>query len=100
MQGLPGLNYLVAEVNGANPETDPRVPGKQQSVISFSKKNAKHINVEQGDGFPSNVIFNGEECALPKELPKRSGAYRSPVNLLPAFFLAVFTSLLLTDRWS
>ncbi|CAN7106274.1 unnamed protein product, partial [Brassica rapa subsp. narinosa] len=38
-QGLPGLNYLVGQVNGTNPLRDPAVPGKQQSVISFTKKN-------------------------------------------------------------
>ncbi|XWS14150.1 hypothetical protein CRYUN_Cryun36dG0098900 [Craigia yunnanensis] len=29
VQGLPGLNYLMAEIDGANPQKDPRVPGKQ-----------------------------------------------------------------------
>ncbi|KAL6567430.1 hypothetical protein OROGR_001098 [Orobanche gracilis] len=97
MQGLPGLNYLVGEVNGTHPDRDPRVPGKQQSVISFKKKGAPHINVPGGDGFPSRVFFNGEECALPKELPKRSGAvHRSPITLLSAVSLAVLTFVLLT----
>ncbi|KAK0600772.1 hypothetical protein LWI29_018275 [Acer saccharum] len=36
--GLKDLNYLVGETNGSDPKNDPRVPGKQQSVISFSKK--------------------------------------------------------------
>ncbi|KAL6562162.1 hypothetical protein OROGR_003169 [Orobanche gracilis] len=97
MQGLPGLNYLVGEVNGTHPDRDPRVPGKQQSVISFKKKDAPHINVPGGDGFPSKVFFNGEECALPKELPKRNDAvHRSPVTLLSAVSLAVLTFVLLT----
>ncbi|KAK6149337.1 hypothetical protein DH2020_016862 [Rehmannia glutinosa] len=96
MQGLPGLNYLVGEVNGTHPDRDPRVPGKQQSVISFTKKGVPHLNVAQGDGFPTKVFFNGEECALPKELPKRSGAHRSPVALLPAISIVVLTFLLLT----
>lgn len=96
MQGLPGLNYLVGEVNGTHPDADPRVPGKQQSVISFSKKGIHGINIPLGDGFPSKLYFNGEECALPKELPKRSGAHRSPAALLPPILLALLTFLLLT----
>ncbi|PIN05591.1 hypothetical protein CDL12_21867 [Handroanthus impetiginosus] len=98
MQGLPGLNYLIGEVNGTRPDKDPRVPGKQQSMIQFSKKNTPHINVVEGDGFPSRVFFNGEECALPKELPKRNYAYRSPVlSRLPATLGVLVTFLLLTD---
>ncbi|KAJ8619459.1 hypothetical protein MRB53_027988 [Persea americana] len=69
MQGLPGLNYLVAETNGANPSRDPRVPGKQQTVISFTKKLTPGIDVARGDGFPSKVFFNGEECSLPLSIP-------------------------------
>ncbi|KAI3683943.1 hypothetical protein L1987_84459 [Smallanthus sonchifolius] len=75
MQGLPGLNYLVGEVDGNNPKKDPRVPGKQQSVISFTKKLTPGINVVGGDGFPTKVFFNGEECALPRALPT-SGSFR------------------------
>ncbi|KAI3466218.1 hypothetical protein Pfo_022881 [Paulownia fortunei] len=97
MQGTPGLNYLLGEVNGSKPDKDPRVPGKLQTVIQFSKKNIPHINVVEGDGFPSKVFFNGEECALPKELPKRSYAHQSPVGLLPEILVVVLTFLLLTD---
>ncbi|KAL2472976.1 COBRA-like protein 10 [Forsythia ovata] len=98
MEGLPGLNYLVGEVNGTYPDRDPRVPGKQQSVISFLKKDTPHIKVAQGDGFPSKVFFNGEECALPKQFPARSGATRSPIGLLPAILLSAATFMLLTGR--
>ncbi|KAK6161044.1 hypothetical protein DH2020_004425 [Rehmannia glutinosa] len=66
MQGLPGLNYLVAETDGTDPKKDPRVPGKQQSVISFTKKLTPGINIPAGDGFPTKVYFNGEECSLRK----------------------------------
>ncbi|KAH6773799.1 COBRA-like protein 10 precursor [Perilla frutescens var. frutescens] len=38
LTGLPGLNYLVGETNGTHPGKDPRVPGKQQSVVTFHKK--------------------------------------------------------------
>ncbi|KAK7329509.1 hypothetical protein VNO77_23679 [Canavalia gladiata] len=69
MQGMQGLNFLVAERNGSHPRRDPRVPGKQQSVISFTKKNTPGINVARGDGFPSKVFFNGEECSLPSVFP-------------------------------
>ncbi|KAM7498837.1 hypothetical protein LguiA_023251 [Lonicera macranthoides] len=77
MQGLEGLNFLVAEVNGTHPDKDPRVPGKQQSVISFLKNKTPRLNVVKGDGFPTKVVFNGEECALPKHFPVLSGADRS-----------------------
>lgn len=73
MQGLPGLNYLVAEADGANPSTDPRVPGKQQTVISFTKKTTPGIDVVAGDGFPTKVFFNGEECSIPDILPMNGG---------------------------
>ncbi|XP_009792856.1 COBRA-like protein 10 [Nicotiana tabacum] len=97
MQGLPGLNYLVGEVNGTNPGKDPRVPGKQQSVISFLKNHTPNINIPSGDGFPAKIFFNGEECALPTDFPKRNAAFKSQVGLLPAVLLALLT-LLLTDQ--
>lgn len=75
MQGLSGLNYLVGESDAAKPEKDPRVPGKQQSVISFTKKNIPGIDIVGGDGFPTKVFFNGEECSLPDVLPT-SNSYR------------------------
>lgn len=95
MQGLPGMNYLMAETNGTRPDRDPRIPGKQQSVISFAKKGQKVYNVPHGDGFPTKVIFNGEECALPKVFPKRNGAIRSQIGLMPALFVAFITFMLM-----
>lgn len=89
MQGLPGLNYLVAETNGANPR-DPRVPGKQQSVISFTKKLTPGINIPAGDGFPSKVYFNGEECSLPKVLPTSNAGRLGSSVFLSLFLLLVF----------
>ncbi|KAL6205548.1 hypothetical protein ACLB2K_022806 [Fragaria x ananassa] len=59
-QGLKGLNYLIEMRNATNPK-DPRVPGKQQSVISFKKHHYHGINIKAGEGFPSRVLFNGEE---------------------------------------
>lgn len=53
MTGLPGLNYLVGETNGTHPLRDPKVPGKQQSVVTFHKK---HL----GSRLPPTV-----SCSLP-----------------------------------
>nr|XP_043607993.1 COBRA-like protein 7 [Erigeron canadensis] len=94
MQGLPGLNYLVGEVDGANPQKDPRIPGKQQSVISFTKKNTPHINVANGDGFPTKVFFNGEECALPGILPT-NGSNRSKSMGVLSIILTIIVQMLM-----
>ncbi|KAL3501838.1 hypothetical protein ACH5RR_036287 [Cinchona calisaya] len=69
LYGFPGLNYLVAESKARNPKKDPPIPGSQQSVISFKKKKTPGFNVARGDGFPTKVYFNGEECSLPTMLP-------------------------------
>ncbi|KAL7588180.1 hypothetical protein Lser_V15G41412 [Lactuca serriola] len=81
LQGLPGLNYIVAEKDGRKPEKDPRVPGSQQSVISFTKKNIPGLNVAHGDGFPHKVYFNGEECSVPDILPISSHGSRMMITL-------------------
>ncbi|XAR49664.1 hypothetical protein NMG60_11032930 [Bertholletia excelsa] len=94
MQGLKGLNYLVAESDGANPQKDPRLPGKQQSVISFAKKVTPGINVAGGDGFPTIVYFNGEECSIPTVLPT-SNAYRKGLSLSCLVLLAVLIFMLI-----
>lgn len=94
MQGLEGLNYLVAETPGADPKKDPSVPGKQQSVISFTKKQTPGINVVGGDGFPSKVYFNGDECSLPTVLPSGS-AYRKGSNISISVLLAAIVAFLL-----
>ncbi|XXG84357.1 hypothetical protein AAC387_Pa10g1888 [Persea americana] len=94
MQGFSYANYLIAETAGANPSTDPRVPGKQQTVISFTKKLTPGINVAGGDGFPSKVFFNGEECSLPSTLPTghghRIGAASSLVLLVLLAVVVLF----------
>ncbi|KAG0481808.1 hypothetical protein HPP92_009892 [Vanilla planifolia] len=79
MQGLPGLNYLMPEVDGKNP-WDPRIPGKQQSVISFKKAKTPGIDIRAGDGFPAKVFFNGEECSLPDAIPASDGYISFPVS--------------------
>ncbi|KAG8389533.1 hypothetical protein BUALT_Bualt02G0239200 [Buddleja alternifolia] len=92
LQGLPGLNYLVAERNGSNPRKDPRVPGTQQSVISFTKKQTPGINVARGDGFPTKVYFNGEECSLPTILPSNAQRMTAAIfrNTLLLFLILIF----------
>uniref|UniRef100_A0A2N9ERS8 COBRA C-terminal domain-containing protein n=1 Tax=Fagus sylvatica TaxID=28930 RepID=A0A2N9ERS8_FAGSY len=98
-QGLPGLNFLMGEANGTK-VSDPRVPGKQQSVISFSKKLTPSINIQQGDGFPTRVLFNGEECALPTEIPMPGNArHQSHVNFLAIIFITAMTFMLMTDHF-
>ncbi|KVH99800.1 COBRA-like protein 7 [Cynara cardunculus var. scolymus] len=97
MQGLPGLNYLVAEVDGDNPKKDPRVPGKQQSVISFTKKLTPGINVAGGDGFPMKVFFNGEECALPRVIPT-SGSYRPELSVVFSGIVALMMVVVLMQH--
>ncbi|KAF8394621.1 hypothetical protein HHK36_020835 [Tetracentron sinense] len=98
MQGLPGLNYLVAERDGANPENDPRVPGKQQSVISFSKKKTPGIKVSSGDGFPTKVFFNGEECSLPTIVPTNNGYRMAKATSLLGLLLLVVVVLMLMQQ--
>ncbi|XP_043708812.1 COBRA-like protein 7 [Telopea speciosissima] len=88
MEGLPGLNYLVAQSPAANPTTNPPVPGKQQSVISFSNKNTPTINVLGGDAFPSKVFFNGLECSLPTMLPSK-GDRMVAASGISSFLLAI-----------
>ncbi|KAF6162950.1 hypothetical protein GIB67_021099 [Kingdonia uniflora] len=97
-QGLEGLTYLMEETNGTNPKHDPRVPGKQQSVISFSKKRTPGINIVRGDGFPTKVFFNGEECSLPTDFPT-GASHRSCVNILPIVFLSMLTFVLMNDHF-
>lgn len=91
MEGLPGLNYLVAEQDGKNPSKDFRVPGKQQSVITFTKKLTPGIKVGSGDGFPTKVFFNGQQCSLPSVLPMGNGHKRqvSTFLLMALPFLAL-----------
>ncbi|XP_039171803.1 COBRA-like protein 10 [Eucalyptus grandis] len=96
-QGIPGMNFLVGETNGSNPLVDPRVPGKQQSVMSFTKKTTPGINILKGDGFPSKVFFNGEECSLPTSIPIRSLGYRFGTNSLPVVVIGIVTFLLMTE---
>lgn len=98
MQGLKDFEYLVAESDGATPATDPRVPGKQQSVLSFTKKETPGINVPLGDGFPTKVFFNGEECSLPKLLPINSDGHRNGLAITTSSLLLAFLVLILMHQ--
>ncbi|KAE8654248.1 COBRA-like protein 10 [Hibiscus syriacus] len=89
--GLKGLEYLLAEKNGDIPD-DPRIPGKQQSEISFTKKDTPNIAVREGDGFPLKVYFNGEECILPDRFP--SSCHRSRFSISTFIFISITTLLL------
>ncbi|OMO82028.1 Glycosyl-phosphatidyl inositol-anchored, plant [Corchorus olitorius] len=95
MYGHPGNNFLLAETDGANPKKDPRVPGTQQSVISFKKKLTPGIKVAEGDGFPTKVLFNGEECSLPIILPSKASRAGAATSIFGFLTLAL---LLLMQR--
>lgn len=82
LEGLPGLTYLMAIANGTNPRRDYLIPGKQQSVLSFNKKNLKNLKIEKGDGFPTKLFFNGEECSLPTHYPIPDFGHRTYANLV------------------
>lgn len=93
MQGLQGANYLIAEDNGTN----PKVPGKQQSVISFTKKFTPYIQIAKGDGFPTKVLFNGEECSIPTQFPVRSGNQLPNVYLVQQMLLVLVLAFTLNQ---
>jgi hypothetical protein len=83
VQGLEGLNYLMAATNLS--------AGKLQSVFSFTKKTTPGL-LEQ-DYFPSQIWFNGEECAMPEGYPMSSAISTRPcllVTLLVALTAVIF----------
>ncbi|XP_073313615.1 COBRA-like protein 10 [Primulina huaijiensis] len=93
LTGLPGSNYLIGETNGSDPLKDPRIPGKQQSVLTFTKTQIRGIEIVDGDGFPSKLFFNGEECALPTQFPS-ADARLYPLNFKLLASLACMIFLL------
>ncbi|KAG0453606.1 hypothetical protein HPP92_024910 [Vanilla planifolia] len=97
MQGLPGLNYLMGEVDGAEPASDPRVPGKQQSVISFTKSKTPGIDVLAGEGYPTRLFFNGEECSLPELIPT-GGAFGVRVSGITMVLILAATVIALLGQ--
>lgn len=89
LQGLPGLNYLIAEQNLTS--------GKLQSIISFTKGPTPGIEVMLGDGYPTKLWFNGDECVLPEFIPTSAATMRimAPTILMSALVsvIAVFVML-------
>ncbi|BBM99120.1 hypothetical protein MPTK1_1g18890 [Marchantia polymorpha subsp. ruderalis] len=76
MQGHFGYDndYLLA--------IDPKDnPGKLQSLMSFDKRKTPGINVVKGDGFPTKVWFNGDECAIPSYFPTGAAAWQARPSL-------------------
>jgi len=67
VKGFQAFNFLLGERNMSG--VDYPVPGKLQSVFSFTKKTTPAIDIIAGDGFPSKVFFNGDECAMPLRIP-------------------------------
>ncbi|KAF5943612.1 hypothetical protein HYC85_017689 [Camellia sinensis] len=97
LQGLPGLTYLIGVTNGSNPKKDPRVPGKQQTTISFTKINIPSLKISLGDGFPSKVYFNEEQYQLPSRFLTENGNQRH-VNLASTVSAILVTILVWTNR--
>ncbi|KAF5742188.1 hypothetical protein HS088_TW09G00230 [Tripterygium wilfordii] len=95
LQGMPGMVYLMGETNGTDPG-DPRVPGKQQTVISFTKKGISRLNIPKGDGFPTRLLFNGEECSLPTQFPTGGAANRYHVGFVQV--LLTFVIILMITK--
>ncbi|KAM6541486.1 hypothetical protein CsatB_005933 [Cannabis sativa] len=90
MKALKGLNYLHGADNGANPKKDLKVAGKQQSVIMFSKKKTPDLDLGGVLGFPTRVLFNGEECVLPTTFPTNDNQRKGMVVMKSIFFSLVF----------
>jgi hypothetical protein len=95
MRGREGFDDLIRESNMSG--VDYPVPGKQQSVLSFTKKTSpSNVDVLRRDGFPTKVFFNGEECAMPNRIPSHGGvgarASRGALLLLVSLFYLVGSS--------
>lgn len=91
VRGAQGLNFLLGERNMSG--VDYPVPGKQQSVFSFTKKKTPGIDIIAGDGFPSKVFFNGDECAMPLRIPSQGTSVVVPMQL--CLLVSAFMLLLL-----
>ncbi|XP_037488694.1 COBRA-like protein 7 [Triticum dicoccoides] len=93
MRGREGFELLLRESNVSG--VDYPVPGKQQSVLSFTKKNGPgDVDVVGGDGFPTKIFFNGEECAMPQMIPSQGAGIhanrRGALLILLLFFFFFF----------
>ncbi|XP_003559754.1 COBRA-like protein 7 [Brachypodium distachyon] len=81
LRGREGFNELLLRESNMS-GVDYPVPGKLQSVLSFTKKidGGGDIDVVAGDGFPSKVFFNGEECAMPQRIPSKGVGVRAGIS--------------------
>jgi hypothetical protein len=86
--GQKGYNdYLMAATNLSS--------GKIQSVISFTKTTTPGIQVPLGDGFPTRIWFNGEECVLPEYQPTNGVSGRVTPSSLFTFAVVLLGALFL-----
>ncbi|KAL2653167.1 hypothetical protein R1flu_021295 [Riccia fluitans] len=97
MQGHNGYSndYLLGMDSTDN-------PGKLQSLMSFDKRKTPGISVVKGDGFPTKVWFNGDECAIPTQFPLGSGAWQGRPSVQVSFlvvFVTIFFLLGETTRY-
>ncbi|TKW36650.1 hypothetical protein SEVIR_2G453600v4 [Setaria viridis] len=93
IKGREGFNFLLRETNMSG--VDYPVPGKLQSVLSFTKKTTPGIDVLAGDGFPSKVFFNGDECAMPLRIPSQGAKTNRGVVITMLLCLLASALLLL-----
>ncbi|KAL6657302.1 hypothetical protein ACP70R_005082 [Stipagrostis hirtigluma subsp. patula] len=93
MKGREGFNFLLRESNMSG--VDYPVPGKLQSVLSFTKKTTPGIDVVGGDGFPAKVFFNGEECAMPQMIPSQGAMTRANRGVISLLVMCVVASTVL-----
>ncbi|KAI3979922.1 hypothetical protein MKX01_042576 [Papaver californicum] len=63
---------ILCRISMAKPERDPRVTGRQEPVIFFTREKTSEINIVVGGKFPTRVFFNGGECTFPVVLPYRA----------------------------
>ncbi|CAM0145066.1 unnamed protein product [Urochloa decumbens] len=94
IHGREGFNdFLLKETNMSG--VDYPVPGKVQSVLSFTKKTSAAIDVIAGHGFPSKVFFNGDECAMPLRIPSPGARPNTGGFILPMLSSSLVASALL-----
>jgi hypothetical protein len=89
MRGREGFDDLIRESNMSG--VDYPVPGKQQSVLSFTKKTSPaDVNVLRRDSFPTKVFFNSDECAMPQRIPSHGVAVRATRGALLLLLLLFY----------
>jgi hypothetical protein len=61
---------------------------------SLSKKNIPGVNIAAGDGFPTKVFFNGEECSLPSIYPTSNSNGKGSTMIVSILLAAVVVLLI------